>query len=67
MLAGLDGEAHPLDVIAPLSDVVPALAPVRPRIIAAAKASAIARYDWKDRGPACIGYTAGIAVTYASA
>ena len=37
------------------------------RIIAAAKASAIARYDWKDRGPASIGYTEGMAVAYASA
>jgi hypothetical protein len=67
VLRTLDGETQRLDVIAPLSDTVSALMPVRPRIIAAAKASAIARYDWKDRGPACIGYTSGMAVTYASA
>jgi len=63
----LNGETQPLDLIAPLSDAVSALAPFTPRIVAAAKASAIARYDWKNRGPACIGYTAGMAVAYASA
>ena len=63
----LDGDTEPLDVIAPLSDAVAALAPVTPRIVATARASAIARYDWKNRGPACIGYTAGMAVAYASA
>jgi hypothetical protein len=67
VLRTLDGETQPLDVIAPLSDAVSALTPVTPGIVAAAKASAIARYDWKNRGPACIGYTAGMAVTYASA
>jgi D-alanyl-D-alanine carboxypeptidase len=66
-LQALDGETQPLDIIAPLSDTVLALPPVTPRIVATAKASAIARYDWKNRGPACIGYTAGIAVAYASA
>jgi hypothetical protein len=63
----LNGESQPLEIITPLSDTVSALAPVTPRIVAAAKASAIARYDWKNRGPACIGYTAGMAVAYASA
>jgi hypothetical protein len=29
--------------------------------------SAIARYGWIQRGPACIGYTTGMAVAYASA
>lgn len=64
MLQALDGETQSLDVIAPLSDTASVLAAVTPRIVAAAKASAIARYDWKDRGAACIGYTAGMAVTY---
>ena len=63
----LSGETQPLEIIAPLSDTVSALAPVTPRIIAAAKASAIARFDWKDRGPASLGYTEGMAVAYASA
>ena len=57
----LNGETQPLDVIAPLSDSrVRRWPPLTPRIVAAAKASAIARYDWKNRGPACIGYTAGM-------
>lgn len=61
------GEEAPLDIIAPLSDVTAVLAAATPRIVAAAKASAIARHNWKDRGVACIGYTAGMAVAYASA
>ena len=61
-IQALNGEAQPLDVIAPLFDTASALSSVIPRIIAAAKASAIARFDWKDRGPACIGYTTGMAV-----
>jgi hypothetical protein len=67
MLQELDGEARPLTVISPLSDAASALAIATPRIIAAAKASAIARHDWKQRGPACIGYTSGMAVSYAAA
>lgn len=61
------GEEALFDVIAPLSDVTAVLAAATPRIIAAAKASAIARHNWKDRGVACIGYTAGMALAYASA
>ena len=67
MLEGLDGEAQPFELIAPLSDTVAAMAAVTPRIIAAAKTSAIARYGWGNRGPACIGYTAGVAVAYGAA
>ena len=67
MLQELDGEARPLTVISPLSDTASAFAIATPRIIAAAKASAIARHDWKQRGPACIGYTSGMAVSYAAA
>ena len=67
MVLALDVEKLLLDVIAPLSDATPVLAVVTPRVVAAAKASAIARHNWKDRGPACIGYTAGMAVGYASA
>ena len=63
----LNGETQPFEVIAPVSDASSVLAPVTPRIVAAAKASAIARYGWGNRGPACIGYTAGMAVAYASA
>jgi len=63
----LSGETEPLEILAPLSDTTSALAPVTPRIIAVAKASAIARFDWKDRGPAALGYTEGMAVAYASA
>ncbi|MGY8681521.1 M15 family metallopeptidase [Bradyrhizobium sp. UFLA05-153] len=66
-LLALNGEAQPLDLIAPQFDTASALAAVTPRIIATAKASAIARYDWKNRGPACVGYTAGMAVAYAAA
>jgi D-alanyl-D-alanine carboxypeptidase len=66
-IQALNGEAQPLDVIAPLFDTASALSSVTPRIIAAAKLSAIARFDWKDRGPACIGYTTGMAVAYAAA
>lgn len=67
MVQTLSGEEAPLDLITPLSDVTPLLAAAMPRIIEAAKASAIARHNWKDRGVACIGYTAGMAVAYASA
>ncbi len=67
MLEELDGETRPLAVIAPLSDTASVLSDVKPRIIATAKASAIARYDWKNRGPACIGYSAGMAVAYGAA
>src|SRR5262249_28653426 len=67
VLEALNGEARSFAVIPPLSDTAAVLAVVTPRIIAAARTSAIARYDWKDRGPACIGYTAGMAVAYAAA
>src|SRR5262249_52158667 len=66
-IQALNGETQPLQVIAPLFDTASALSSVTPRIIAAAKASAIARFDWKNRGPASIGYTAGMAVAYAAA
>jgi hypothetical protein len=63
----LDGRDHPFALIAPLSDAAPLVADVTPQVIAAAKVSAIARYFWKNRGVACIGYTEGMAVAYASA
>jgi len=66
-LQALNGETQPLQVIAPLFDAASALSPVTPRIIAAAKASAIARHNWNDRGHASIGYTTGMAVAYAAA
>ena len=36
-------------------------------IVATAEGSAIARYSWKDRGQAPLGYTAGIALCFAQA
>jgi hypothetical protein len=66
-LRALNGEIQPLDVITPLFDAASALSEVTPRIIATAKASAIARFNWKDRGHASIGYTTGMAVAYAAA
>lgn len=63
----LSGEAEPLELIVPPTETAPMLAAFTPRITALAKSSAIARYAWRDRGPACVGYTAGMAVAYAAA
>jgi hypothetical protein len=67
MVAAFDGQVRPLELIAPLADTNPALDAMKPRFVAAAKASAIARYSWKQRGPAPIGYTSGVAVAYGAA
>ena len=67
MLAAFDGPAQPLEPIVRLSDRGGGLEAARPGIVAAAKASAIARYSWAQRGPAPIGYTAGMAVAYGAA
>ncbi|PDT91301.1 hypothetical protein CO669_04590 [Bradyrhizobium sp. Y36] len=66
-VVSLDGQDHPFALLAPLSDAAPLVAEVKPQVITAAKMSAIGRYEWKNRGVACIGYTAGMAVAYASA
>jgi hypothetical protein len=66
-MRALDGTARPFEALSREFDAAAALSSVTPRVVAAAKASAIARYEWKNRGPACIGYTAGMAVAYAAA
>ncbi|PSO15694.1 hypothetical protein C7G42_27085 [Bradyrhizobium sp. MOS003] len=66
-VVNLDGQDHHFELLAPLSDAAPLVTEITPQVITAAKVSAIARYDWKNRGVACIGYTEGMAVAYASA
>jgi Domain of unknown function (DUF1906)/D-alanyl-D-alanine carboxypeptidase len=66
-LVALSGHTQSLDLIARFDDTAHTVTAVTAQIVQLAKSSAIARYPWKDRGPASVGYTAGMAVTYASA